>query len=341
MSRIVDDIMKIGNQEIPIKRLELEQALLRYYPENPRIYSLVYIDEVEPSQKEIEDKLHQMDHVKVLRHSIRANGGLIDPIIVRDSDFVVLEGNSRLAAYRLLAKEDIIKWGKISAILLPSTISDDLIFTLLGQYHIIGRKDWSPFEQAGYLWRRHKNYNVGVGSMAREMGMSEGEVNKLITVYDFMKEHDDVDHLHWSYYDEYLKSRFIKKRRDEIPEFDTRFAEMVKQGEIHAAIDVREKLQAIAKVPGQKGSKLILALVESKKDFDKCYFEAEKNGVTNSLYQILYKFRVKVSDPSIKKQLAEMEVNQQKKCIYELKKIEEYTKKVRSSQAANIDEIAE
>ena len=45
-----------------------------------------------------------MDHVKGLVHSIRTHGGLIDPVLVRDTDYVVLEGNSRLAAYRLLAK---------------------------------------------------------------------------------------------------------------------------------------------------------------------------------------------------------------------------------------------
>ena len=47
-----------------------------------------------------------MDHVKQLVQSIRANGGLTDPLIVQDGEFVVFEGNSRLAAYRLLARLD-------------------------------------------------------------------------------------------------------------------------------------------------------------------------------------------------------------------------------------------
>ena len=34
------------------------------------------------------------------------NQGLIEPLIVRDDTFEVLEGNSRLAAYRFLAKSD-------------------------------------------------------------------------------------------------------------------------------------------------------------------------------------------------------------------------------------------
>lgn len=339
MSREIDDKIKIGGCEISVKRVDLELTQLKYYPENPRIYSVVYVEDKEPSQQEIEDKLQQMEHVKILKQSIKANGGLIDPIMVRDGDFVVLEGNSRLAAYRLLIKEDVIKWGKISAILLPSDIDDKLIFTLLGQYHIIGRKDWSPFEQAGYLWRRHKHYKVVVSTMAKEMGMSEGQIRKLILVYDFMNTHGDVDQQHWSYYDEFLKSKAIKKHRDDVPELDQRFAEMVQDGEISAAIDVREKLQAIARVPGQKGHNLIIDLVEGEKSFEDCFAEAEKSGATNSWYQTLNRFRMKIADPNAKKYIKKMDKKQQKKCDFELKKIEEAIIKIRKSLIDQEDEV--
>ncbi len=94
------------------------------------------------------------EHVKELKESIKSNGGLIDPIIVRDGDFVVLEGNSRLAAYRILYKTDPIKWAKIKVTLLPKDIPESAVFTLLGQYHIVGKDPWDPYEQAGYLYRR-------------------------------------------------------------------------------------------------------------------------------------------------------------------------------------------
>ena len=84
--------------------------------------------------------------------------------------FVVLEGNSRLAAYRELAKNDAIKWGKAKVRLLPDDISEELVFALLGEYHIIGRKDWAPYEQAGYLYRRNVTHGVSAQSMARRDG---------------------------------------------------------------------------------------------------------------------------------------------------------------------------
>ena len=88
-------------------------------------------------------------------------GGLLEPIIVRRN--VVLEGNSRLAAYRMLAEKDPIKWADIRCNVLPDDTSDDVVFSLLGTLHIIGKTPWSPFEQAGYLYRRtqtsRKTYN--------------------------------------------------------------------------------------------------------------------------------------------------------------------------------------
>ena len=156
MDTTVDDYLIIGKEKYPVKKCEIEQSKLNFYPENPRVYSILNINNYTPTQKEIEQLMCKQDHVKQLKESIKSNGGLIDPVIVRDGDFVVLEGNSRLAAYRLLHKQDPIRWSKIKAIILPKNISDSAVFTLIGQYHIIGRKDWNPYEQAGYLYRTLK-----------------------------------------------------------------------------------------------------------------------------------------------------------------------------------------
>src|SRR5262249_34871434 len=157
---------------------------LHFYPENPRIYSLLrHDDNHEITQEAIEAQLLEMEHVRALKEDIKRNGGLIEPVIVRDGTFEVLEGNSRLAAYRALAKGDPITWAKMKCMLLPSDISESLVFALLGQYHIKGRKDWAPYEQAGFLYRRHKKQNVDVQTLARELGQSLKTVKHLIETY--------------------------------------------------------------------------------------------------------------------------------------------------------------
>src|ERR1700719_913271 len=108
------DTLTVSNEVIPVVTKEMLQSKLRFYPDNPRIYSLLRHNENhEVTQDEIEAQLLEMEHVKVLKEDIKRNGGLIEPVIVRDGTFEVLEGNSRLAAYRFLAKADPITWAKM------------------------------------------------------------------------------------------------------------------------------------------------------------------------------------------------------------------------------------
>src|ERR1051326_3293104 len=98
--------LTVRKQEIPVTTKYLLQTSLKFFPENPRIYSLVRSDGKEPTQPQIYDRLLEQEHVKQLVQDIRRNGGLIEPLLVRDGSMEVLEGNSRLAAYRYLAKTD-------------------------------------------------------------------------------------------------------------------------------------------------------------------------------------------------------------------------------------------
>lgn len=72
--------------------------------DNPRVYSVVRANGKQPTQEEIQQQLSDLEHVKELREDIKRNGGLIEPLIVRGGSLDVLEGNSRLAAYRKLAE---------------------------------------------------------------------------------------------------------------------------------------------------------------------------------------------------------------------------------------------
>jgi len=314
----ISDTLTLSGREVPVQIGSLPQAELRFYPENPRLYSIVSSSDEEPSQAIIEKKLAAMDHVKQLVQSIRANGGLTDPLIVRDGDYVVLEGNSRLAAYRLLASLDPIKWGQVKVKLLPRNIDDDLVFALLGEYHIIGKKDWAPYEQAGYLYRRRVLHGVDPARMGDEMGLSTKAVTHLITVYSFMVEHKDNDVTRWSYYDEYLKHNVIRRVRETTPELDKVVVHKIKSGEIPRAVDVREKLTKIAAA----GSKVISKFVQCERSFEESYDRAIARGADNEWYKRLHRFRTLLVDPDVTDDFLEMPEGQRKKCIYELRKIE-------------------
>ena len=152
MAYMVNDTLTIGKKIFEVQKGDLNQADLKFYIDNPRVYSALRTHNETPSQKEIEELMTGMDHVKQLKLSIETNGGLIDPLIVRAGDNVVLEGNSRLAAYRLLCRIDPIKWGMVKCTILPADIDDASIFALLGQYHIVGGS-WKPGILLS-LWQR-------------------------------------------------------------------------------------------------------------------------------------------------------------------------------------------
>lgn len=291
--------LTIGRKQYDVKEELLNQSELLFYEDNPRVYSILRADGHSPSQKEIEEKMISMDHVKQLKQSIDQNGGLIDPLIVvkRNDDYVVLEGNSRLAAYRILAQKDPYKWRQVRALVLPDTISDGDIFTLLGQYHLIGRKDWSVFEQAAYLYRQKEATNVEPDTLSKMVGLTVGKIKKYIEVYEFMLEHNDLKPDRWSYYDEYLKSRGIKKYRETSPQIDSVFVEQVKNGEIKQAIDVRTVFGEVAKANDKAAKKIMQDIIDGTTSIYDGYEKFVATGKATDNYKHIKKFLELISDP--------------------------------------------
>ena len=311
--------LTIGKRDYEVEICELNQADLKFYTENPRVYSVLNINGAEPTQDEIEDHMCNLDHVKQLKVSIESNGGLIDPLIVRDGDFTVLEGNSRLAAYRLLCRGDAIKWGKVKCKLLPADIDDSAIFALLGQYHIIGRKDWDPFEQANYLYRRHQQTRLPIEYMAQELGISKQKANNMINVITFMIENDDLDKKHWSYYEEYLKNAGIKKYRETNADIDETIVSAIKSGEVADSRDMR-KLGDIAKIGDKQSKKVMQKIADGEIDLYEGYSQVQDSGKLDDVVKKLKTFRQYINDDSIEKQIKVSEETY-KNAQFEIKKI--------------------
>ena len=315
----------IGGREIPVRLGKVRQSELRFYEDNPRIYSIVHSGNDTPSQAEIERRLSDMDHVKQLIRAIRENGGLIDPLIVRDGVNVVLEGNSRLAAYRKLAEMDPIKWGYVKVTLLPHDVSESLVFALLGEYHIIGRKDWAPYEQAGYLHRMVREHGMSARRVASEMGLTVNKVNHFVDVFDFMLEHGEDDVNRWSYYEEYIKPRVSKGARSRHPDLDRVVVEKIRSGEIERAIDVRNKLIKVLR----GGDKSIKILTSGTNTIDRALISASDRGVDNPWLKRLNRFSRQLAEESTVGEFQEMNSDHRRKAKFEFNKIERLLKKLR------------
>lgn len=268
--------LTIRSKEVPVTTRFIEVAKLRFFPDNPRIYSIVRANGKDPSQEEIQEQLLQLDHVRALIIDIRQNGGLTDPVIVIDGSFEVVEGNSRLAAYRQLAKQDPVKWAMIKCTVLPADIEHSLVFALLGQYHIKGKKDWKPYEQAGFLYRRFHDHKIDAKSLADDIGLSSRKIRHLIDTYQFMLDHNETAIDRWSFFDEYLKSSKIRKVRETYPGFDDLIVAKINDDEIKKAMDLRDQLPVICAAP-----KVVKKFVAGTLDFEEAH-EAARAGGGNS-----------------------------------------------------------
>lgn len=312
----------ISGKEYPLEQCELAVSNLKFYPENPRVYSVLNVSGQEPTQDEIFKVMITLESVKLLKEDIKKNGGLTDPLVVRGGDYVVLEGNSRLAAYHLLCQLDPIKWGKVKCEVLPADISEDAVFTLLGKYHIKGKANWEPYEQAGYLYRRQATSKTPIKKIAADLGISPTLAEKMTQAYKAMIDHSDLQKSRFSYYLEYYKSPDIKKVREKNPSIDEVVIQQIIDGRITNAQDIR-KLGIIAKLAEKKqdksAKKIIQDIIDETTDLYKGYDKLKDSGKLDDAYKTLNDFRTKIMGKSFEK---ELESADKDKVYFEMNKIQ-------------------
>jgi hypothetical protein len=312
---LVGELVILGTK-VPTSTQLLPQRSLKFFPDNPRVYSVIRANGKQPTQEEIEKLLGDMEHVKELREDIKRNGGLLEPLIVRDGKLEVLEGNSRLAAYRQLAAKEPIKWGMVKCTVLPAGVADSLVFALLGQFHIKGKKDWAPYEQAGFLYRRFKEHGVPPKTLSAEVGLGTKKVNHLIDTYQFMVARDEVDISRWSYYDEYLKSNKIKRARGVYPQMDDLIVDGIRSGAITRAMDLRDHLPTVCGSPA-----ILKKFAEGRLPLGKAYERAVDSGADSVPYKKAAAFRRWITQPEIESVLASCPQRVFDKLLFEFDKI--------------------
>lgn len=298
----------VRGKRVPTLERDISHGDLSYYADNPRVYSLVRGEKDDPTQEEIEAKLQDMEHVRELVQDIRRDGGLIDQLVVKDGTLEVIEGNSRLAAWRLLAAQDPVKWARIKCTVLPSDIQQPLISALLGQWHLKGKKEWPPYEQAGYLWRRHKNDGVSLPDLAAEVGLSRSKVKQLVQAYAFMAKHGDVKRERFSYYFEYTRSPKIARARKKFEKLDKVVVEQIQSGDIARAQDLRSMLPVVC-----TKERVLRSYIQNDLPLLEAYTRAEKGGGGHQPSRKLKTFRNWIAQPEVQSKLttAEGAVHQQ------------------------------
>ena len=295
----------IQNKEYNFSESDIFIRKLRFWPENPRVYSEIYgSTEYENSDKSLlQEKIFQTlknrNDVRELRQQIESTGGLTEPLIVRNLDddyYYVLEGNRRLAACRIIIDRNTDKDSKlyksVSSLrceVVGEDINESVIFSLLGTLHIEGKHPWTPFEKAHYLKRRLKDTG-DLSIVSRESGERSRKVQTQIDNIKLMEEAGEENEARYSYYDTLNRNRKTKKAMEDSPSNKKKLLEMAKTWD-GAATHFRDDLKAT--FDDRNATKKFL---RGNKNLEDAAEEAREKGSTNVILKKIRTFRESMSE---------------------------------------------
>ena len=232
---------------------------LKFLKDNPRVYAVTHgeLDFDQKPEGEQQDiifqKLKNESSVKNLVPEIERHGGLIEPILVRLDTMEVIEGNSRLAAYRILRdKGQSDDWDMIPCHLI-STLTGEQQAAFLNQIHVKGKTQWSAYEKANFAYVRKVN-GWQVDRIARLFGESSQTIRKRINAIKLMTDSGDGEWRHFSYYDVLIRNPDIDGKMKESPALRDRLFDEIRNlgpgdSQRFTAQDLRNGLPAIIKKP--------------------------------------------------------------------------------------------
>lgn len=171
---------------------QIRVADLTFDLENPRLVE--YDLGTNPSEADVIQLLWQVMDVRELVLSIHASGFFShEPIIVSQEHGknIVIEGNRRLAAVKLLLDPDIVQDLKPDIPILTDEEKAALLelpvlvdtrqnaWRYLGFKHVNGPAKWSSFAKSQYIADVHRNYGVPLEDIARQIGDTHRTVQRL------------------------------------------------------------------------------------------------------------------------------------------------------------------
>ena len=270
---------------------------LKFLKDNPRVYAVTHgrSDFEQKTDEEQQDIIFEMlkiePSVRNLVPEIKRHGGLIEPILVRLDRMEVIEGNSRLAAYRMLRDKDRGgDWDMIQCHLI-SALTDEQQVALLIQAHVKGRAQWSAYEKSNLAYVRKLN-GWSVQYIADLFGESKSTIRKRIKAIEMMKDSEDSNPGHFSYYNVLVQNPDLQGKMQESPIFRDRLFDEIRKVQEDAeetqsftAQDLRNGLPSIIKKP-KVLMRYVKGDIEFKEAWDRARISPAEERVRRALEQL-------------------------------------------------------
>ena len=284
-----DNSIAIMGESVAASRERMRIDELQFLPDNPRVNAAIreMSDFPELTPEEQQDRIYRRmlaePSVKNLIPEIIRDKGLQEPIIVRYDTRQVIEGNSRLAAYRKLRDEDPEEeqWDEISC-LVVSKLTDEQQTRLLGQAHLHGRTDWSPYAKALFCYRWVEELNRDASELTRLSGITTAEISKSAHIILLMKENYDDTLSNFSYYDVLVRSKKISSALQTNDQLRNTVLSAIKdKDEKFTAMEMRQRLPTIIDKP-----RILRKFAQGDVTLEEAYDRAKISGLQKKLKSI-------------------------------------------------------
>jgi len=125
-----------------------------------------------------------------LKQSIITSGGIIQPVILRQTDkdkYVCIEGNTRVQLYKdFVGSGRPGEWETIPAVI-HKNINDEQVHAIRLQAHLVGPRPWNPYSKAKYLVHLRNEDHFPLARLVDLCGGSERTIVESITAFEDME----------------------------------------------------------------------------------------------------------------------------------------------------------
>lgn len=267
----------ISGKKIKADLKEIEIVKLRYDQFNPRISlardtHMGTLYKKEFPQDHIELALKGTPSFQELKISMMKGGGAMNPLWVfpEGDHFIVVEGNTRLAAYRDILRQEPLNtsFEKVNCYVLPFKVNDETKNFIRLTAHLHGQEDWDKYEQAKYLFILYEKENYPISMLADMTKLKRSDIEQDIEAFKIMNDEFypkygkyDKSFVHrFSYFKEYMKDKKLQILMKSLKMDSKTFCDWVGKGKFVKAQDVRK----IRDILSDKSTREVFV----KKDFE-------------------------------------------------------------------------
>ena len=188
MNNLTIDYLSLESIELDVRNPRVAEAMESYVGVPRQEIIEMALGQYAPEDGERGDSTSYSS----LKSSIRAYKGLINPIVVTETAagrFVVIEGNTRVAIYRELAKEKAPgEWHTIPA--MKRVVEEEGEHAIRLQAHLVGPRPWRPYAKAKYLHGLYTQEKLSLNAILDYCGgnAKKRDIEEYIAAYTDMQE---------------------------------------------------------------------------------------------------------------------------------------------------------